>query len=910
MKFPEELPPAAPGGAATTSPERWRRVQALLDHALDLEPAERGAYLDSACGEDDALRTEASRLLVACERAANGAGVFSRPAAEFAAPLLTDLESPATADREHASAELRQRVTAALSGRYTIGRVLGRGGSATVYLAHDIRHERAVAVKVLERSLDGSGAERFLREIRIAARLTHPHVLGVHDSGEADGLLYYVMPFVEGETLRARLARERALPLGDGVRLVRELADALAYAHARGVVHRDLKPENVLLSGGHAVVADFGIARALAAARGGGVAADIQLTSAGAPLGTPAYMAPEQATGDVADHRADLYALGIIAYEVLAGEHPFGARTRQALLNAHLTEKPVPVGERRPEVPPALAALVMRLLAKEPSARPQSAGAVLQVLDALPAKAGGRRLRAKPAVLAAAVLLVLVAAGGYTARREHPRPQATLVAASVRHTIAVLPFQNTGGAAQDNYFTDGLTDELAYALGRLPGVRLAGRTSSYAFRGRAATVQQIGRELGVAEIVTGTVQRAGDRLRVTAQLVGTSDGRVVWDSVYESRSGDVFALQDRLTRAMVNALAPALRVGGANVRIADASRGTADPEAYDLYLKGRYSFLQRGAANLNRAIGYFRQALARDPGFARAEAGLAMAYAELPPFLADPNDSATALAMAAARRAVALDSTLGDAQLALGFALDLQMRFREALTHYRAGVRLDPSSATGHHWLGFSLINLGRTDEGVREMLRATELDPLAASPASAAGFALLFQRRFGEAEAAARRSLALDPTFTFGTLTLGLAQTFGGRPDSAVQTLEGGLRLHPDDSRIASALVLAYGTAGRWADAARMRAELHRSGGDVSGGIDAGVAELVFGNATPLLRLLTSAAGQRRFVDEGGAFGCNPLLDPLWTDARFHAAMRGLTVEACPLARPWPITRVSTAAR
>jgi serine/threonine-protein kinase len=266
------------------------------------------------------------------------------------------------------------RLADALKGRYVVERELGRGGMATVYLARDVRHDRAVAVKVLEQTVPHMGGERFLHEIRTAARLTHPHVLGVHDSGEADGLLYYVMPYVDGETLRARLAREGALPLADVMRLVRELADALAYAHGRGVMHRDLKPENVLLSGGHAVVADFGIAKAIAAAAGGdlpaGGAGDLapaaRLTATGMALGTPAYMAPEQAVGDAAtDHRADLYALGVVAYEALAGVHPFGARSPQALVAAHLTEPPAPLDARRADAPPPLAALVMRLLAKD-----------------------------------------------------------------------------------------------------------------------------------------------------------------------------------------------------------------------------------------------------------------------------------------------------------------------------------------------------------------------------------------------------------------------------------------------------------------------------------------------------------------------------------------------------------------
>ena len=269
---------------------------------------------------------------------------------------------------------------------------------ATVFLAQDIRHSRPVAVKMVARELVAPmGAESFLLEIRTAARLTHPHVLGVHDSGEAGGLLYYVMPYIQGETLRARLVREGALPLPDAMRLMRELAGALAYAHTHGVVHRDLKPENVLLSDGHAVVADFGIAKALAAATQADTEQSAGLTSAGVALGTPGYMAPEQGLGDDIDHRADLYALGVVAYEMLAGAHPFGARSARALVKAHREEAPTPLGERRPDAPPEVIALVMQLLAKAPDARPESAEAVLRLLDGLRRRPPARRsVRRRP----------------------------------------------------------------------------------------------------------------------------------------------------------------------------------------------------------------------------------------------------------------------------------------------------------------------------------------------------------------------------------------------------------------------------------------------------------------------------------------------------------------------------------
>lgn len=790
----------------------------------------------------------------------------------------------------------------ALSDRYLIERELGRGGMATVYLARDVRHDRQVAIKVLEPHI--AAAERFLREIRIAARLTHPHVLGVHDSGESGGRLFYVMPYVEGETLRARLARDGALPIADALRLARELADALAYAHAHGVVHRDLKPENVLLSGGHAVVADFGIAKALAAATSEGDARST-LTATGVALGTPAYMAPEQAVADAAmDHRVDLYALGLITYEMLTGSHPFGGRTAQAIAVAHLTEAPAPVRDRRPDAPPALSELVMQLLAKDPAARPQTAQEVVRALDELTtgvSSAVRPRTASRPVQFAiATVVLIIAAAGGYAWWRSS---RAHAAVPSGIQTVAVLPFENVSGSHDDEYFSDGLTDELAHALARVPGLRIAGRTSSYAFKGKAVSAQEIGRTLDVRAIVDGSVRHAGNQLRVTTQLVSTTDGKVMWDSVYQSQSGDVFAVQDQFTRAIVSALAPSLGVtAGASVRM-DASRGTSDEQAYELYLKGHYDWVQRDS--MTRAIDYFHRAIARDPRFARAYAGLAMTYEVLPNFVADPADSLMGYAEAAAAKAIALDSTLADAHLALATVLEVQhLQFRGAQAHYRAAATAEPSNATAHHWWGASLLNLGHTDEAIAELARAKQADPLLKSAASMYANALVFDRRFPEAMTAARYVLSLDSTFHYGLLNLGMAQMFGGQPDSAVVTLDRATRLHPEDPRMWGALLFAYAAAGRWADAERVRQHLRQPGVDDFDGIQSAFADLVFGNREPLVRLLTSDDGLKRFIKAGGVIGCDPFFDPLWSDPRFREKMQSLGIEPCPLVRPWPINR------
>jgi serine/threonine-protein kinase len=472
----------------------------------------------------------------------------------------------------------------------------------------------------------------------------------------------------------------------------------------------------------------------------------------------------------------------------------------------------------------------------------------------------------------------------------------------------VLPFVNTSGSPADDYFSDGLTDELAHALTRIAGLRIAGRTSSYAFKGKSVAAQEIGRALDVGALVGGTIRRAGDRLRVTIQLVSTTDGKVLWDSLYESRSADVFAVQDELTRAVVVALTPAL---GGERKPADTDRGTTEVEAYDLYLRGRYFWLQRGGENIRRAIGLLQQAVARDPKFARAHAALAMAYSTLPIYQAGSNgagasdtlsgDDVARLVTTSAERAAALDSTVAEAQLALGIMLDQRLQFRDALARYRRGVALDPSSVTAHHWLGMSLLNLGESEAAIVELRHATQLDPLNTVAAAALSTALFYARHFPEAASQGRRALALDSSFAFGSMMVARAQVYMGVPDSAIQVTQAALRFHPRHPSLLTTLLFADAADGRWDEASAIRVQLR-----ALTPADAAFAELIFGRPEHLARILSSPEGQRQYIGRGGIIGCDPLLDPLRSDTQFRDAMRRLTVAACPLARPLPVGAVA----
>jgi eukaryotic-like serine/threonine-protein kinase len=889
-----------------TSPERWRALQDVVDGALDRPAVERAAFLNQECRHDAELHRQAVRLLAACQRADAAAGLLSESALAFAGPLLSEVAAiDAEQSALHHAAQLATLRTA-LAGSYDVQQEIGRGGMATVYRARDCRHDRAVAIKVVDARVAHAHAARFLREIRTTARLTHPHIVGIHDSGDAAGLLYYVMPFVPAETLRERMRREGVLPLTDAVRLMREIADALACAHGEGVIHCDLKPENVLLSSGHAVVADFGIARALA------VAADAAAEAPAAPephsallttmIGTPAYMAPEQASpGAALDHRADLYALGVIAYEMLTGEHPFAAHgdTGESAVRRPVAVRPLHA--RRRDVPPALDAVIMQLLAADAASRPPSAADVLHALHDR-AVTAGRHIASRTRVLAlaAAALLLTVALSGYLLTRRADSEQALpATAASSARSVAVLPFENAGSTV-DGYFSDGITDELAHAIARLDGVHVAGRASSYVWRSTTATPQEIGRALSVAMLVTGRVRRDTDRTRVSTQLVRVSDGMIIWANDVEVASADALSVHDELGAAVVAAVNAALGTSAGTGADAPGGRGTTDAEAYDLYLKGRYHFLERGADNVARAIDFFERATARDRGFARAHAALALAFGVLPSYVEGSADSAAVLVAASARRAVALDAELADAQVAQGIAHENALRFDLAESSYRAAIALEPSNVMAHHALGMMLAVTGRADEAIPQLQRATRLDPFAKSAATALVGALTAARRFTEASAEVRRVLAMDSTFQLALLALGTVQAFSGQPDSAIHTLERGLRMHPQGSGFVL-LLYAYAASGRWSDVHRLRDSLRASGGDRTGGANAAFAEMLLGDAEPMITLLTTRDGQFQWLFTGVSFGCNHLLDPLWSDARFVAAMRAIHVRPCVSPRPWP---------
>jgi serine/threonine-protein kinase len=658
--------------------------------------------------------------------------------------------------------EIPDRLKAALAHRYEIERELGRGGMATVYLAEDVRHERKVAVKVLRPELAASlGSERFLREIKIAANLNHPHILPVYDSGESNGFLYYVMPYVEGDSLRDRLSREGELPVPEAVRVLREVVDALTLAHAQGVVHRDIKPDNILLSGRHALVADFGVAKAVSEAAG-----RQKMTTAGVALGTPAYMAPEQAMAEPnVDHRADIYAIGAVAYELLTGHPPFGGHSAQAILTAHVTETPEPVTTRRSSVPQGLSDLVMKCLEKNPADRWQSAEELLPQLEALATPSGGItptdtrpvrsvsgmpriRMRWTVGVITVLSVAAVVAVIGVLKRSSAPGHLEGL------DRVAVLPIENATGDTAQNYLAAGITRELITELTGAK-VRVKGYRSVERYAGSDLPISEIARDIQADVLLLGSLHRLGDRVQLLLELTDPTTGENLWARNYEA-GGDEFPV---LTRSVAQDLAGELGVTSSEAPTVRADRVTS--EAYAEYLLGKHQAERYTSDGFRRSIQHLTQAVAIDSSFAPAWAGLGYAYEIAASYGFAPAEEAHANAAGAIDRALALDPDLGLAHLALARLRQLRdWDFPGAEEAYQRAIELSPTSEAYELYGWFLEQWMGRADEGVRALEQAVEIDPTYVLMRLDLAWRLIGARDFDRAQREIDIALQLDSLY------------------------------------------------------------------------------------------------------------------------------------------------------
>jgi len=673
-----------------------------------------------------------------------------------------------------------------LGDGYTIEHELGGGGMSRVFVAMEAALGRKVVVKVLPTETAGQvSIDRFRREIRVAASLQQANIVPVLSAGDAGGVAYYTMPFVRGESLRARLLKSAPLPTAECLAILRDVAKALAYAHGEGIVHRDIKPENILLSGGTAVVTDFGIAKAVAASQTQPHA--MTLTQAGLALGTPAYMSPEQAVGESAiDNRADLYSWGIIAYELFTTSPPFVGRSLPALLVAHATETPVAIGEHRPDLSAALAQLVMQCLEKEPDRRPQTAEEILATLDAVTTPSSA-----------------IVASADYRVQAKKP-------------AIAVLPIRNLSTSADDEYFSDGITEDIIAQLSQVASLKVIARTSVMQYKRTDKTVRTIGRELGVSHIVDGSIRRAANRLRIVAQLIEVASEAPIWAETFDRELTDVFAVQSEVAERITAALESKLTTSERDRIVKRAPAVGVD--AYDAYLRGRFEYNKGTADAYRKAVEHFERAIVLEPTFAQPHVGAAEALCYLALFFDDPH-ALFPRATSHVSKALELNDQLPEAYAMLAYvnfwydwkwaeaerllkqALDLQPnsavahsycagvfanlgRYDEAVAHAREAVSLDPLWPYAHHILVFSLYMAAAFDEAIRAAERALDLSPDSANILIVKAFAHLELRDYGTALDLLRRALATSPGASIAMATLVQTQARMGDLGAARRTL------------------------------------------------------------------------------------------------------------------------------
>jgi len=793
-------------------PAEWDALAPLIDQVLDAEPARRPALIAELSRDDPARAAALAHLVAECER---DSPLLDRPATERFDELAAEETEPLLPEQ--------------LAGRYQVGRALGRGGMACVYLARDTKHGREVAIKVIRPELSISLAhERFLREIEIAARLRHPNIVPVYDSGEVDGKLYFVMPYEEGPSLGERLERDGPLPLAEGLSILRDVGRALAYAHEHGVVHRDVKPDNVMLSSGAAVVTDFGIAKAVSAALADAPGAT--LTQTGSSVGTPAYIAPEQATGDPStDHRADIYSFGCLAYAVLTGHPPFRGQSTHQVIAAHLTSVPPPVSDLRPELPAGIVSLVARCLEKEPASRPQSAREVLTALDAAsvvsePARPSSPSLAplaetpVRPAgprreFRWAALVLVAGLAGAALLypRRDGANPAPAAAPASL--TMAVLPFYNSSADSTLTFGADWFNEEVASALARVPGIVIKSRSGARAYQGELAVdVGEAGAKLKADYVLTALVRQDNGRWILSADLGRQSDAASVWAQNFVLQPDQQASAAERIAQSLANALRERFpSTVGAAPALA-ASQRTTNNEAYRLYLRGQERLSRRGLS-VNESADLFRQAIALDTMFAPAWSGLSMSLALFPYFQGVPVSAIRDDVVRTVRRALELDSTQAQPHVAMGLVHQFAYEWDAAAREYQTAVRLEPGNVEARVQLARHLLFRGRPADALAQLRMARAQDPESALVLSWISYAFALDGKLDSALIESNHALEKDPA-NMTTLTLGsLVRLWTGRQSEAREL---GMRL--SGLMANSAYIVAM--AGDTAEARRMLRE------------------------------------------------------------------------------------------
>ena len=779
-------------------------------------------------------------------------------------------------------AEVLERLRQGLGRRYTVEREIGHGGMAVVYLATDRKLHRSVAIKVLRPEIAAAlGADRFLREIEIVASLTHPNILPLHDSGQLApantsmaSLLYYIMPYVTGETLRDRLNRERQLSVGDALHITAEVAEALGHAHALGLVHRDIKPENVLFQAGHAMVSDFGIARAVSQAGGE------SLTESGIAVGTVSYMSPEQAAGrkDV-DGRSDLYSLGCMLYEMLAGEMPLGPSG-----SADSSQGPgADLTRRRENVPERLAQVIGRALARHPADRFATAAQFAAALRTSVASGPGTSARLQRVGVAALVGLLAVG-GALVVPRLWTR-------SAERIRLAVLPFANMTGDSTQDYFSDGLTEEMITQLGHLAPGRLGviARTTAMRYRHADKPVDQIGRELDVQYLLEGSVRRDRDHVRIASTLVRTRDQTEVWSDMYEGDIRGILALQSAIAQRVADSLALALLPGERRLLL---HARPVKPEAYEAYLRGKEHNAKLTRADLETALQYYAIALSKDSGYAAAYAGIAIAWGGLQQMGFVPPDAAQPRMREAVGRALALDPTLAVAHYSkAGLAVWSDWDWQTGEREFALADSLDPNDAERQAVYAHFLYIMHRPAEGWRHIQRALQLDPLNDQVRAFYGVILSLLRQYPEALDEFRRAQATSPTMPMVLNQIPIQLHFLGRYAESLAAERASWQLRNDTTMVR---VLDDGAAAGGYPLAMHRAADELAARAQRSGVGLQRVHATYMRAGDTARAMDWLERAYQAHDPNMPYmAVIPMNDPLRSDPRFQALIRRLKLPA-----------------
>jgi len=786
------------------TPERYQQIGEIYHSALELGPTQRVAFLAQACAGDEELLREVESLIASGEQAGE---FIQAPALEVAAELLTTDQCDLLPGKS--------------LGPYTILEILGSGGMGEVYLAQDSRLGRRVALKLLPDHFvtNEERLRRFRQEARAASALNHPNIITIHEIGEAETTHYIVTEFIEGETLRALLSRNR-IELVRALDIATQTASALAAAHVAGIVHRDIKPENIMLRlDGYVKILDFGIAKLMPEGPAPAMGKSFE-TSPGLIVGTAHYMSPEQAQGLKVDERTDIWSLGVVLYEMLTGQLPFKGKTPSHTV-VSIVEQPAPPLVRGPEVPVELERILMKALNKNPEKRYQTIKEMLVELRMLQrdldsgvranttqesAKAHTSSVQSflrvvKPhwltAMVALSVLLVTIAVIAYFTRSNKK---------SI-NSLAILPFVNATSDPNTEHLSEGITESLINNLSQVPTLRVMARSTVFSFNGKNVDSRKVGSDLGVDAVVTGRVTQLADTLVIQVDLVDVSSGAQIWGERFNRKLTDVVTMQEEISREISEKL---------HLRMTDEERSrvskrhTINAEAYQSYLKGRYHWNKRTQEGLRKSIEYFTEALDKDPAYAQAYAGMADSYNTLARFNFLRPQEAYPKARAAATKALEIDETLAEAHSSLAVVkMDYEWDLPGAEREFKRAIELNPSYASAHQWYGLLLMSRGQTEEALAETKHAQQLDPLSLIVDMGLGGLYIYARRFDEAIAHFEKIRDLHPEAFQPDSNLSYVYEIKGMKDEAVASYLKSRTLAGDTPERIAALKTAYALSG-----------------------------------------------------------------------------------------------------